>query len=78
MKSKAKLQKKVTTMEEKLNGLEEYNMQLVNAINNLRMQNAPHRRAFKLLQEREQRLAEDGEPQGEHAQGTRRARALRG
>ena len=58
VKSRTKVQHKVTTMEEKLNGLEGYNMQLVNAINNLRMQNAPHRGAFKLLQEREQRLAE--------------------
>jgi len=49
---------RIATMEEKLSGLETYNGQLVGAINNLRMQNAPNRRAFSKIATDKQKLAE--------------------
>ena len=48
-KTKARQTKRIATMESKLSGLEAYNEQLVAAVNNLRMQNAPNRQAFSKL-----------------------------
>ena len=49
---------RVDILETKLSGLEAYNGQLVDAINNLRMQNAPNRRALSNIAMEKQRLAE--------------------
>jgi hypothetical protein len=49
---------RIDTMETKLSGLEAYNGQLIGAINNLRMQNAPNRRAFSKIATDKQKLAE--------------------
>lgn len=58
-RKKAKLEKRISTLETKLNGLETYNVQLVTAINNLRMQNGPVREAFRGIARGEERLRED-------------------
>lgn len=57
-KTKARQTKRIATMESKLSGLEAYNEQLVAAVNNLRMQNAPNRQAFSKLAADRQKLAE--------------------
>ena len=57
-RTQARETKRIETMETKLSGLEVYNGQLISAINNLRMLNAPNRQAIRKLAADRQKLAE--------------------